>query len=97
MMHAGRYTPATEELVRDVEVFVVTQALRLGRDVVVDDTNLDPETVKLWLSCAMAGVAAVEFLPIDTPLEECIRRDAQRAMPVGEEVIRRMAAKAGLA
>jgi predicted kinase len=40
-----------------------------------------------WLG---EGGARLEMIDLDTPLEECIRRDALREKPVGEAVIRGM-------
>lgn len=64
-------------------------ALKAGKSVIVDDTNLagDHElrlrALAVWSNC--------EFVVrrIDMSLEECIRRDAARFKPVGEAVVRR--------
>lgn len=67
--------------------------LAAGCDVIVDDTNLRAKYVRELLAIASkadADVKCVDFL--DVPLDECIRRDAERsgAEQVGEEVIRKM-------
>ena len=67
--------------------------LRNGRNVVIDNTNLNPNTRAKWKGVAQrANVSYVEY-PIETPLEVCISRDAQREgnACVGRAVIERMA------
>jgi len=66
--------------------------------VFIDNTNLSIRTVKsLYEVTRRAGaefVVSDEFLSV--PVEECIRRDARREYPVGEDVIRKMAKQAKL-
>jgi len=64
----------------------------------IDNTNLSLRTVKsLYEVTRRLGAEFVvndDFLSV--PVEECIRRDAERESPVGEEVIRKMAKQAKL-
>lgn len=68
----------------------------LGKDlhVIADDTNLDWRYVQVLNSLATGlrtvsvEVVLKEFLHV--PVEECIRRDAARAHPVGSDVITAM-------
>lgn len=67
--------------------------LTAGCDVIVDDTNLRAKFVRELLAIASRAGAEVEFADfIDIPLDECIRRDAERSgvERVGEGVIRKM-------
>lgn len=65
--------------------------LNAGCDVIVDDTNLRSKYVKSLMDIAARAGAHVEFVEFtDVSLEECIRRDALRPQPVGEDVIRSM-------
>ena len=77
-----------------VQNAMITAALNNGRDVICDDTNLNPTA---WQRLhALAGslheVVRKDFS--DVPLGECIRRDAARGQAgnrsVGEDVIRGM-------
>jgi hypothetical protein len=59
--------------------------------VVVDDTNLRVKYVRAWMDLAAEVGASVTFQGFtDVPLDECLRRDAARDLPVGEQVIRDM-------
>lgn len=66
------------------------------RLIIIDNTNLVPETVSEVEALAVAFGAEFivedEFLKVS--VEECIKRDAQRAEPVGKDVILRMHKKA---
>lgn len=81
-----------EERVTTVQQGSVVDLLRGGTDVIVDDTNLRVKYVRALL--ALADRAGVKANVVDTFLEvdvdECVRRDADRARPVGEQVIRGM-------
>lgn len=77
----------------------VENALKAGKNVVVDDTNFFPRAVKSLLKIAQKYDAEVEFEDFtDVSLDECIRRDEIRreegnsnfSSAVGEKVIRRM-------
>lgn len=70
----------------------IIEALEQGKNVVVDDTNLNPVHIK-DLS-AIAREYNAEFTVNDSflkvPLAECIERDKHREASVGENVIRKM-------
>jgi predicted kinase len=94
MLHGGPLGVGWAE----VQVTVAQRAqiealLRAGANVICDDTNLRArvarELAELGLRCG-AEVVFREFT--DVPLDECIRRDAERPaeVRVGEEVIRTM-------
>lgn len=71
---------------------IVTEALENNKNVVVDDTNLNPIHIKDLLSIAKEYNAIFEiddsFLQV--PLGVCIERDKHRDKTVGENVIREM-------
>src|SRR4051794_29747677 len=72
---------------------MVETLLRRGADVIVDDTNLRGRSVREWAKVAERCGAAFEVHDFtDVPLDECIRRDAERpeAVRVGADAIRRM-------
>lgn len=89
-----------EQTVLAVQDAAVRAAVDDGFDVVVDNTHLTSRIPKR-LKAAVAGRAVFVVHDFtDVPLEECLRRDAARERPVGEEVIRilndkRMSAKKG--
>ncbi|MGW4724442.1 phosphatase domain-containing protein [Streptomyces sp. S1] len=83
-----------EQTVLAVQDAAVRAAVDGGFDVVVDNTHLTPHIPKR-LKAAVAGLdvtfAVHDFTGV--PVEECVRRDAARERPVGEEIIRILADK----
>ncbi|MBS2539640.1 AAA family ATPase [Catenulispora sp. NF23] len=80
-----------EETVLAVQDAVVLAAVEGGFDIVVDNTHLVSRIPKR-LKNLLGGRAAFEVHDLtDVDVEECVRRDAQRPNPVGEEHIRAMA------
>lgn len=87
------WSRAAERSVLAVQDASVRETIAAGFDVVVDNTHLTPR-VPGRLKAAVAGRA--RFVVHDftgVPLQECLRRDAARARPVGDAVIRRLAAR----
>lgn len=83
-----------EEVVLAVQDAAVLAAVDAGHDVVVDNTHLVsrlPNRYKRLLATRDVRFEVVDFT--DVPVEVCIRRDAARARPVGEKVIRDMAGR----
>lgn len=90
---AGRplWSRAHEETVVAMQDACIREALLGGYDVVVDNTHLTPSATE-HLRTAFGRFAW--FIVHDlthVPIEECIRRDAQRPQPVGEDTIRDLA------
>ncbi|MEU7069932.1 AAA family ATPase [Streptomyces narbonensis] len=85
---------AHERTVLDIQDAAVRSAVDDGFDVVVDNTHLTPHIPKR-LKAAVTG-RPVTFVVHDfthVPVDECVRRDAARERPVGEEIIRILADK----
>lgn len=86
-----------ENLVTLLQREMIQQLLSRDLHVIVDDTNLDWRHVQSLSSLATClrsvsvDVQVKEFLHV--PVEECIRRDAARANPVGSDVITAMYVK----
>lgn len=65
-----------------------------GWDIVVDNMNLNPKDWEFYEGLVKVHNEKggtqyeVEYVDFFTPIEECIRRDAMRPNPIGEEVIR---------
>ncbi|WP_367826380.1 AAA family ATPase [Streptomyces sp. LMG1-1-1.1] len=83
-----------EQTVLGIQDAAVRAAVDDGFDVVVDNTHLTPHIPKR-LKAAVAGRAATFVVHdfTDVPVDECVRRDAARDRPVGEEIIRLLADK----
>jgi predicted kinase len=97
LMFDNGYTDKdTERFIRQVRDLLIEQALQAGKSVIVDDTNLSDTNLQRITQIvnifnkANNQKVTIEIKEIDTPLEECIARDAARAKPVGEKVIRQM-------
>ncbi len=72
---------------------LIVAALKDGRSVVVDDTNLHESNEVRLRAIAKRYRAEVVVQEFDVPVAECIRRDAARPNPVGAKVIRDCAAE----
>lgn len=80
-----------EETVLAVQDAAVLAAVESGFDVVVDNTHLVSRIPKR-LKQLLGGRAEFRVHDLtDVDVEECVRRDAQRPNPVGEDHIRAMA------
>src|SRR3982751_4405733 len=94
MLHGQRlFTQWAEGQVTHAQRATVEALLRAHADVIVDDTNLRARTVREWAEVAARCDATFEVHDFtDVPLQECIRRDADRPAEerVGEDAIRRM-------
>ncbi|MDX3695027.1 AAA family ATPase [Streptomyces europaeiscabiei] len=89
--HDASWSKADERAALDIQDAAVRTALGAGFDVVVDNTHLTPR-IPSRLKAVAAGRATFAVHDFtDVPLEECIRRDADRANSVGEAAIRRLA------
>ena len=89
MLDGGKWSPANERFVEAVRDQIILAAVGAGTNVIVDDTNLDPRH-EAHIRRLVEGKAEVVVEDFDVPLDECIRRDAERPAPVGERVIRQM-------
>lgn len=93
MLHGRRPWDAMDErLTRQIRDVCITTALAQGWTVISDDTNLKAYHVQELEALAQSQGAGVRVVTFTTALFECIRRDTHRAISVGEERIREMAA-----
>lgn len=88
MLHNSKWSKGNEAQVLRMRDAIVLDCLHNGRSVVVDDTNLNPIHAQALSSMAKSFKAEFETKFFDTPIEECIKRDLQRPVSVGERVIR---------
>lgn len=84
------WTKKDEKEVLRIEDEIIIDALQRGKNVVVDDTNLVQKHRDRLEAIAKREGAEFEVLFIDTPFEECIRRNKKRANSVPMEVILNM-------
>lgn len=78
-----------EETISTQEHALSTASLKAGLSVIIDATNFKAQGLKDWMSAADKHGAEFVVVDIETPIEECIRRDAARPeRQVGEAVIR---------
>lgn len=90
MMNNGEFSGKLEKQVIRTEREIAENALKLGKNVVIDDTNFNPTHEEYFRQLAKTYKAEFEVKFFDTPLEVCIERDIKRPNGVGEAVIRKM-------
>ena len=84
------YPKLKENRIIQIRDGLIIDAMREGKNVVVDDTNFNPIHKKTLEGFAKQYGYQFEEVFVDTPLEECMKRDNARANGVGEKVIRGM-------
>lgn len=96
MFDAGHTSNGNEKFIKKVRDILIIKALEEGKHVIVDDTNLSARNITRItqlvdeFNTQYGGSVSIEAKEFDTPLNECIARDAKREKPVGEKVIRDM-------
>jgi predicted kinase len=90
MLHNGKWSKTNEQQVLKLRDEIIANSLRLGKSVVVDDTNLATKHAARLKELAKEFNATFETKFFDTSVEECIKRDLGRLNSVGEKVIRDM-------
>lgn len=95
-MFSQKWSKELEQIVIDIELRAIDNALYEEMDVVVDDvSNLNRYTVgKIWnivgkyqqmRNISDYGIIYQDFF---IPLQDCIERDSKRPNPIGEKIIR---------
>jgi predicted kinase len=78
-----------EDFVCSIRDYAIVNALLKGHEIIVDDTNLNPQhRERIEQIVAGLGISVVVQDFTDVPLEACIERDSKREKPVGEKDIR---------
>lgn len=80
-----------EKVVTDMAHEQARVALNAGLNVIIDATNLRRKFAVQWANLAHEMGVPYEVLDVDTPAEECVRRNNARANPVSEGVIEQYA------
>jgi predicted kinase len=80
-----------DDLVRVLEKEMARTALKMGKDVVIDDTNCVRRTRAVWETLAQETHVRLRIVTMTTPVDVCIERDAARPgkESVGKNVILR--------
>ena len=88
----GKWTPKKEKIVISIRNSLIKAGISLGKNVIIDDTNLNPKHEQSLKT--LAQELEVEFEVNDSflkvPVEECVERDIKRDKSVGYKVIYKM-------
>lgn len=96
MLHFDRWTGRNEDITRKVSRLLAKEMLLEGKNVIIDDTNLNPKTLESWKELATSTESKWQIKKVETGLYECILRDMLREDSVGRHVIVGMALTSGL-
>lgn len=92
MLDGGKWSKERETHILRQRDEMMSYFLRQGNNIIIDDTNLSMKH-ESGIRMLVGSPDVVEVKTFDTPVEECVRRDALRTgrEHVGEKVIRDMA------
>jgi predicted kinase len=91
MLDDGYWSGGNEKFLLRVRDFIITEALKDGKHVVVDDTNLAPKHRARLSQLAEENGARFEIVDFShVSPEECVERDRKRPNYVGQDVIWKM-------
>jgi len=92
MLHNGKWSPMNEKITMAIQKAMVETALKAGKSVVVDDTNLGEHHKARWEAVAKECGATFEFKKFaEADLRELITRDKNSDSQRGANVIIRLA------
>ncbi len=90
MLDASIWNQDNERFLLKLQEYIVMEALKAGKDVIIDDTNFDKKHFKRMCNIAVLSNRTItvseKYFPV--ALEVAIERDSKRPKPVGEKVIR---------
>lgn len=87
MLNNGKWSKGNEKRVLRLRDQIIREAVNSGSDVVVDDTNFEEKHFEAISSMAQDLHCNFEVLFIDTPIEDCIKRNETRINRVPVSVI----------
>ena len=87
MLNNGKFSKDNEAFILSLRDEIIIRALVNGKNVVVDDTNLDPKHAIQLKSIAQEFLADYEEMFFNTDIMTCIERNKNRENPVPEKVI----------
>ena len=76
-----------EKRVSEKEIEYITTAIKEGKDVCIDATNLNPKTLEKWAKLASDLSVNIEYKEFVVSLDEALKRDKIREKPVGKRVL----------
>lgn len=90
MLNNSKFSKSNEAYILSLRDEIIISSLVQGKNVVVDDTNLDPKHLIQFESIAAEFMADFEIRFFDTPIQECLHRNRLRENPVPDKVIYQM-------
>lgn len=90
MLNNGKFSKDNESYILALRDEIIISSLVQGKNVVVDDTNLDPKHLIAFESIAGEFLADFEIRFFDVDLQECLKRNRNRQNPVPDKVIYQM-------
>lgn len=90
MVDNGKWSYDNEKLIRNLRDLHIVEYLSAGKNVVIDDTNLDPKLEKHFQDLTVSFKPEFEVKFFNTSVDECVKRDLKRSISVGGSVIRNM-------
>lgn len=87
MLNNSKFSKDNESYILSLRDEIIISSLVQGKNVVVDDTNLDPKHLIAFESIAGEFLSDFEIRFFDVDVKECIRRNSLREKPVPEKVI----------
>lgn len=89
MLHFNIWSGRRERQTFHAEQILAKSFLGQGKNVIIDDTNLNPGVFSIWKDLHSNR----EVIDVNTPYDECVERDAHRPDSVGMPTIFKMARK----
>lgn len=87
-MMGGYMIESREKFIEQVEKEMVIKCIYNEKNVCIDDTNLNPKTIRMWKDIADEYHVDIEFMEFkDDDIDAIIERDKHREKPVGKKVI----------
>lgn len=90
MLHFDKWTGRNEKITIDAEKILARKFLKMGINVIIDDTNMGQKHKDMWLEVAKVCSAEMATIEKNTPLNELLEREEKRDK-VGASVIIKMA------
>ena len=87
MLNNSKFSKSNEAFILSLRDEIIIRALVSGKNVVVDDTNLDPKHSIQLQSIAQEFLAEYEEVFFNTDIMTCIERNKHRENPVPEKTI----------
>lgn len=88
MVDNGKWSESNEVLINEISLSIIHEMLNSGNSVIVDDTNFSNKKLNKLKQIAKIYDASFEIIRLNTPLDECLKRDSERENCVGEKVVR---------